>query len=366
MPLEKPDVAVLGFPCRPYSDARTGSRDEANVQEHPDFPLTTEAIRFVERTRPLAALFDNITPFARRAEGFCGELRERSYHASWRILHFNLWVHGTGDRLYVFALDARRVPPSALEETLRAVDEWQASRALFPPAPLRSFFLTPGTVLWEQHVASLLSLGGMAAAGAGMGAWIREARELRELWRSHGFELWDARPWTEGPRSLPSCRGLSLTPRVRELLDLGFLWACWRSGRHPIQDRDELVADLFPDVSQNPGRKPWSVGLRRVLRNSRVYSYEHDRILSAYEVFRIYGWRDPVLQGLTESQAWDLVGDSMALPPLAVALFGLLLGARPHARELWDEEPRASDATRNSPGSGTSRVGPRSPRETPA
>ena len=106
--------------------------------------------------------------------------------------------------------------------------------------------------------------------------------------------------------------------------------------------------------------------MRRVLRNSRVYSYEHDRILSAYEVFRIYGWRDPVLQGLTERQAWDLVGDSMALPPLAVALFGLLLGARPHARELWDEEPRASDATRNSPGSGTSRVGPRSPRETPA
>ncbi len=75
--------------------------------------------------------------------------------------------------------------------------------------------------------------------------------------------------------------------------------------------------------------------MHRFARSSKIYSYGQDRILSAFEAFRLYGWQDPRLEGLGPTDAWDLLGESMALQPLGVAVSALLIGAGPHIPGLW-------------------------------
>lgn len=206
--------------------------------------------------------------------------------------------------------------------------------------------LEPGTFLWEKYVQHLLRpvVGGASqpvkSEEEEPRAWEREARNLRECWRNQGFEHHDAHPWTEVPHSPPLLRGLSRNSRIAELVDLGYLWASKKRGLTPssVQDRPRIAANLFIDVAQNPGHRPWSFGLHRVTRNSQIYSYEHDRVISAFEAFRIYGWRNPCLEGLASSEAWDLLGDSMALQTLAVAVSGLLLGAGWHMPGVWEAQ----------------------------
>ena len=207
--------------------------------------------------------------------------------------------------------------------------------------------LVPGALLWEQHVQPLfaLSFGNVAQPFAGASktaekgwVWEEEARALRERWRSQGFRHHNARPWTEVPLSPPLLRGLPQTSRVAEVVELGFLWASKKSGLSPVSARDRpfIATNVFVDVSQNPSRNPWCYGLHRLARTSQIYSYEYDRAISAFEAFRIYGWRSPCLEGLTTGEAWDLVGDSMALQTLAVSISGLGFGSGVYMPGLWE------------------------------
>ena len=49
--------------------------------------------------------------------------------------------------------------------------------------------------------------------------------------------------------------------------------------------------------------------------------------MSALEGFRAYGWPNPCLDGLSMRQGFELLGDSMALPTLGVAMYAMVLGA---------------------------------------
>ena len=80
------------------------------------------------------------------------------------------------------------------------------------------------------------------------------------------------------------------------------------------------------DVSQSINRTPWSYHMRTITTASQVYSFEHDRLLQAEELFRAYGWEVQV-DGLPTEQVSDLVGETMALPPLMAALTALLVAA---------------------------------------
>ncbi|MCP4243351.1 MAG: hypothetical protein GY772_22570 [bacterium] len=344
LPSAAPDLAVLGFPCRPYSSARMGSRNRDNVEHHPDFALTEHTLKFIFKTRPLAALCENVARFDCWVEDFCAQLALEGYHAQWRVLPLDIWVDAHGSRVYIFAVDGRRAPATAVETMVDIVDTLQAARQEEPPTAVRAFMLSPGTFLWGQHVEHLLvapSTDSDAAQPAGNSepcVCERQARFLRERWRRQGFEHHDTRAWTEVPYCPPALRGLPRSRRIMEVVELGYLWASQKRGRSPLsgQDRPLIAANLFVDVSQNPGRCPWSFGLHRLTRNSRIYSYEHDRILSPFEAFRVYGWRNPCLEGLAASEAWDLLGDSMALPTLAVAVSAVVLGAGPYMPGLWE------------------------------
>ena len=73
--------------------------------------------------------------------------------------------------------------------------------------------------------------------------------------------------------------------------------------------------------------------------STRLYDYAEDRLVTPLEMFQALGWADggeePSLRGLSWAQCQDLVGESQALPPLAVASWALVLAAGDALPGLW-------------------------------
>ena len=89
LPSIMPDLAVLGFPCRPFSKARTGSSSVDDVENHREFDLADHALRFIARVRPVAALCENVMGFQPWVEDFCLRLEAEGYHVESRKLSLN-------------------------------------------------------------------------------------------------------------------------------------------------------------------------------------------------------------------------------------------------------------------------------------
>ena len=217
--------------------------------------------------RPAAALCEHVVGCKPWLECFCLRLQAEGYHVESRQLSLNAWTDAASTRFYIFALDVKRAPRTALTRALEMVDALQAARGQRPPAPIQDALLVPGTWLWEQHVQPLVAptVGGAAQPVGRAGEptendseWEQAAERFRSFWRSQGFEHHGARPWTEVSLNPPLLQGLPRKARVAELVELGFLWASQKLGLSPLsaQDRPSIVANLFVDVSQNPCRKP--------------------------------------------------------------------------------------------------------------
>ena len=93
---------------------------------------------------------------------------------------------------------------------------------------------------------------------------------------------------------------------------------------------------LLCNTTQNPGRHPFSFDIRRLCRNSRLYSYQDDRLLAPSELYKVYGWREAELSGLSLAHCVDMLGDSMALPTVGLALASLIFTAGHAIPNLWE------------------------------
>ena len=298
LPALSPDLLVMGFSCRPYSAQRAGSHVPENVQNHEDFHLAQEAIEFTFKTRPIAVLYENVRRFLPRVPNFLEQLRAGGYHAGFRILPLDPWVGACSTRVYIFALNASQVPSGALGTVINIVDDLDRARRQMreedPPMLASQFMVSPGTPMWMKHVQPLLQVGNLGRDDSPSGessAWIRESKELRNAWHQQGLKQQNANPWSEASHP-PTFRGLQRCPRLVEVIELGFLWGSLKLGLSPFKNRAEIAKNLFVDVTQNPSRHPWSYGLHRITTGSQIYSYQNDRVMSAFEAFRVYGWQD--------------------------------------------------------------------------
>ena len=132
------------------------------------------------------------------------------------------------------------------------------------------------------------------------------------------------------PKPVPS--------RKQEILNLGVLWAMEQKSLQDLTVSNVLVAtrSLLCNTTQNPSRQPFSFVLRRMCRNSRMYSYQDDRLLVPSELYKIYGWNAADLSGFTLANCQDMLGDSMALPTLGVALASLIFTAGHAIPDMWE------------------------------
>ena len=352
MPTEKADLSVMGFPCQPYSGARPGSHDPDNVTEHVSFQYAQEAIRYIKKTRPRAALLENVLKFAENhrgtsrsfesqdnvvnfCENFCEELRKLGYHVCWTRLDLNSWVEANSTRIYIFVVDRDVGPESTVVRASELAQEMQVSRSQYPAMTLASYCLRAGCPEWSRECMRLLQDDFDPASSGRMGdadaSWKKQAAMLR------GRHGWQGKPWTQPGEQPPRLRGYSRTARSEEITDLGFFWGAKRLGLdpHSADHRPLIARQLLCDPTQNPGRNPWSMHLRRLTRGCRPYIYSQDRCMFPLEAFRAYGWDNPCLHGLTDDEAWDLLGDSMALQTLGVAVSALLWALGERLPGLW-------------------------------
>ena len=348
MQAERADLVVMGFPCRPYSGARTGSHIPENVMEHDDFQYGREAVRFILKTRPRAGLLENVIKFSQDhggtskssdheitnfCEDLCADLRASNFHVRWMRLDLNPWVRANSARIYIFFVDGDVGLESTVSEATKLAQFIQDRRRQHAPVTLRSYCLSPSCQQWIRESARLLENGESQAQGVAEGAWTKQASVLREK------QGWQGDPWTQPPPGVvrPQLRGCSKTNRSKEITNLGFFWGAKNVGLDPSNaaNRSLITKDLICDPTQNPCRNPWGTNLRRMTRVSRPYIYEKDRSMFPLEGYRAYGWQNPCLEGLTDDEAWDLLGDSMALQTLGVAVSALLCSLGERLPGVW-------------------------------
>ncbi len=149
---------------------------------------------------------------------------------------------------------------------------------------------------------------------------VEEAAELRRQWSEEGFETARASPWQqERMRLVPE------TPRAEEVINLAILECCFRQQREATAEAlEEAAKGLWCDVSSNPARKHWRQGpLPTLCTSTQIYSYEHERALTSVEGLRMVGWPSAIMLEVSPANLRSLLGESMALPSHAVAVWAL-------------------------------------------
>ena len=137
------------------------------------------------------------------------------------------------------------------------------------------------------------------------GQWVEASKKVLRHAGIDGDK--DLRAW-RGEEELP---GVPKTARVMNLLDVAR--ACSQS------------EDLFVDMSQSVGRRPWSAGtLRSVTTGSSFFSYKRRRALDIRELWRCFGFPDASVPCASPHTLRNLLGEAMSLPCVALAMVSVL------------------------------------------
>ena len=167
-----------------------------------------------------------------------------------------------------------------------------------------------------------------SAADSRSVAWQARSKEFR---RSHALPM-SPRPWT-ACGLFRGC-GISLTSRVRDLLDNMTLLACAEkslplSSLTGAQIR-ESVQGHWLDVSQcvtRHKRARLQECVPTFTTSTELYSFSHDRVVLGREMLQMHGHaRDlKIPADVPESAVKDLAGQGIALPCLGSVLWALYL-----------------------------------------
>lgn len=119
----------------------------------------------------------------------------------------------------------------------------------------------------------------------------------------------ESRPWSIKPAV--ALRGVPVhNPRMVDVIDVAYGMAKLAL---PAATERDLTAALVVDFSQSLKFKPWSRQAPCFSTSTRLYMFERDRVMVQSEVFRILGFADIDLSGLSETNLRDLSGDAMAI-----------------------------------------------------
>jgi hypothetical protein len=148
--------------------------------------------------------------------------------------------------------------------------------------------------------------------------WKAQSATLRDSLKMSG----DAAPWTRAPTT--KLRGLPQTPRVRDLVNVGF---GARMKQNPNMSTLELKQGLWANPSQSIARKPWSVVPATTTTSCELYSYEADAVLSGLAMMRCMGHPSDScpIECFSERDLRSRAGESFSVPIIAVLTYAFYL-----------------------------------------
>lgn len=359
-PAERADLFVAGFSCQAFSTMRARDMAKTPPHAHRKFEALQLVVDYLLERQPLMAVLENTPGFGRKMDidgelaSGCAWLQQRvngHYATSWAKLDLKTWVNVRRPRLWLFLVHRSVGGQETADSASRLAAEIEEHRRRLPPHSLQDdFMLQPSDPEWISDV-----LGGLAGKArqrpktptqdAEEAKWQIQAQTVRARLRAQGIQWADAHPLASA-----SLRGLTGTPREREVLQVFLLLACASHGIAPTDtvELESLKHDLFCDISQNlTWLRPASGNVASVFcTESRLVSYGHDRLVLPEEQLAAMGWQlprqpqsRPVTAGLRSSDVQDLVGESQALPCLAAAIWGMLLATGARVPNLWGGGP---------------------------
>ena len=123
-------------------------------------------------------------------------------------------------------------------------------------------------------------------------------------------------------------RGIPDSKRQRDLIDVCF---GVMANRHPHRSREELIRNLFCNVSQSVDRLPVTYGLGTIATSTEYYGFEKDAILSGASHLRVLGLpTDFMPHELFEDHVCRQMGGMGFSVPIAAELT-FLFWCNPHA-----------------------------------
>ncbi len=371
VPVDRVDFFSAGFPCQPTTSQRRSKR-KGSAEQHPLFGLVRALVEYHRVRRPRVSLLEQ-TMGALQPDTFDGEflsecewLRQRLadlYHVAWAVLDLEPWVRLRRPRVWIF-LVSRDVSTesNSAASAARLAEAVQAQRLLSPAPSFRSFLYFPAHPCWRRVLLGFLRKGGPDEEGRldhpppegrldrrrGEGrldhagrerVWLQKCMAMREEWRSRGLPWADDHPLVGTER-----RGCCQSPRVVEVLEVTLLEACRSQGLDPRRPSElgQAKSSTWCDYSQNDFRTHPDLPAS-FCTSTRLYDYSQDRAVLPEEMLLAMGWSagpPPATSQLRPFELHDLVGEAQALPPLAVASWALVLGAREALPGLWAEVPR--------------------------
>lgn len=124
---------------------------------------------------------------------------------------------------------------------------------------------------------------------------------------------------TESPWCLTAAlRGVQRTPRVLDLIDIGFASAM--AAATTESQKEDVKKFLVIDISQGHDYKPWAFNIGCFTTSSYFYHYGFDRMITEREKFKLLGFPAVDVTGFKINSLQDLVGDAMALPSVGTFL----------------------------------------------
>lgn len=357
VPDERPDVFFAGFSCQAFSTMRASNTRAVPATAHAKYAALPLTVRYLKARQPRAALLENTLGFGRavcegrsrspggadsptRARSGLQWLRDElqdCYHTDWVQLDLQSWCNVKRPRYWIFLVHKDVGGPDIARRACELAAAIQDDRRQYEAADLRDYMRQPGSAAWVQDVLPSLRPSwrsrGSSDPEASEAKWQKQARERRAAWKAAGH------PWHAAhPLARASLRGLSGTEREREVLEVFLLEVCHLRGLSPLdpQQLARAKVGLTADISQNLAwLRPAYDGSRCrytaavYCTESRVYSFQDDRLLLPVELLGSLGWATPATaprtEGLTSAQLQNLVGESQALPCLAAATWALLL-----------------------------------------
>ena len=104
--------------------------------------------------------------------------------------------------------------------------------------------------------------------------------------------------------------------------------------------RARVAKDLYLDLSQSAARTPWRIGsVGTITTTSRVYSYEFDMMLRTEDLLHAYGRDVARISKEQQGQARVVLGNCMAVQPVAAVLHSLIIGVGRLLPGVWGDAP---------------------------
>ena len=174
------------------------------------------------------------------------------------------------------------------------------------------FFLKiPSFLVWERKCPCLALLAGHEDNESKK---VTRHCSKRETWRKNSEKV------RKGLASVPAWSqsnvivGMSTAPRVMDLVDVALASTTQRAPAGPLPD-------LIVDVSQDVGRRPWTLdSVRSITTSSDLVSISRQRSILPQEHYRLLGYPDVDLEGQSLHSQRDLSGEAMAPPSISFVL----------------------------------------------